>query len=71
MYISSVFLSFSGEIKKKERKNGFTKRLMGFYERAEEILACPGNRDFIITWIFDCNRRRVFHRAIHLYPVLI
>lgn len=44
---------------------------MGLYERAEEILAGPGNCDFITTRIFDCDRWRFFHRAIHLYPVLI
>ncbi len=44
---------------------------MGFYERAKEILAGPGNCDIIITWIFNCDRGRIFHRTIHLHAVLI
>ncbi len=43
---------------------------MGLYERAEEILAGPGNCSVIATWLFNRNWWRIVHRAIYLHLIL-
>lgn len=43
---------------------------MGLYERAEKILAGPGNCSVIATWLFNRNRWRIVHRTVYLHFIL-
>mgnify|MGYP001627773556 CR=1 FL=1 len=44
---------------------------MAVYEGAEEILVGSGNYCSAVTWIFNCDRWRIFNCSVYLYFVLI
>ena len=50
---------------------GFIKRLMGFHESPEEILACSCDYNVAVVGCFNCVIAGFGGSTVYLYPVLI